>query len=896
MRALPQNFPQDARAIRGRALAAGCISAGGLERTGSRDPRSTPEPQRPEIDPANGYPRTGSGPNARPPYHPTDLSGATIPRSETPRTQRCPTPPAHPVRPVRPVHKQRPAAALALAAILYIFPLACTPSPDDAESDYDYTEAEYPAPDYPDDEIGAHDANPDEPPNDHRLGPPKGPRTSADATPATAADFEALRALPRSTVAEYAPASPPPLSSDDWDEVTGRGPFERKGLPEPREPLPSLDPGIADALGTIAWIAVVGLLVGALAYLLYRRSKRPDHGTTRRDYGAADELLSASADDLATGLADNLDGGDYREAIRLRFGQVLQALRTRGLLVWVPGHTNAEYEAALPAALRGPFAGLSREFSYATYAGREVDAQRYERFAAAAEDFLEVAHADGIRRPAGATANVPVVAILATALALGACGTEWDRNLDPGEEGPHGVSMLDDLLQVRYPDAEFDELEAGFGVSPTWGSTDALPADVRAGDVYLAIGPALAYDSIEVGALDSFVAEGGTAFLAAGELSIALSRVIFGGVCLGDRYDLYDFRGVGDGDTLRTSRGRDFVLAPVTEYYGGDETVGWLTAYATCGAELNVLAELRRRGLGPATEVAQGAEAGVVGDSLRDDVLRDGGTGDSFLTDGTTADDKAYLDSVLAEGAYVDYVEHDDGRRPLLIEVPHGEGHFLLLSAPILLANAYLADTSNRAAVEAVVGYLGPDVTRVTYDVPRRSSVYSVERANTPPSERPAAPPGEEGLLRELLRRPPLAAAYYLLLGGILTFVLFGAKRLQRIVPVIQPARNTTLAYLGNVSRLYLARPNNGLMARKQLGLFEAFCVRKFGLRPVHEPADRERLAELRGVDPTLVESLARYQHTVAHGKPLSNDAFLRLMHILRALYGQLGRRSAAAK
>ena len=84
-------------------------------------------------------------------------------------------------------------------------------------------------------------------------------------------------------------------------------------------------------------------------------------------------------------------------------------------------------------------------------------------------------------------------------------------------------------------------------------------------------------------------------------------------------------------------------------------------------------------------------------------------------------------------------------------------------------------------------------------------------------------------------------------------------------------------------------------MARKQLGLFEAFCVRKFGLRPVHDAGDRQQLAALTGVDPKLTSALERYAASVSPGGTgLTNDSFLRLVHILRSLYQQLGRRSTA--
>ena len=508
----------------------------------------------------------------------------------------------------------------------------------------------------------------------------------------------------------------------------------------------------------------------------------------------------------------------------------------------------------------------------------------------------------------------------------GGCGERWDRNFSPDDEGPHGMSMIEALLRTRFPEADYGVIEGRFG--------ESLPETSGPGELYVAVGPALAYDSAEVAALAGFVSRGGRALLASHELSIGLSRAMSPDDCLDDVHDVYAPREVSTGDTLLTNRGEAYVLTPVTRRRGSPDVMAALYAAVACDERLNVLLEVGHRpfnhphiGLGsggPELEGSTGERAQE--DSEEEGHASDGGDGGRDAEDQFSGgDDLADADDFYDDPAYDDGPAYDDDpgydddaaygagadssggggatrsvlmtrpRTAVMTEVPLGDGHFLVLGAPVLLANAYVADTANRAAIEAVLSYVGPDLRRIRFDAERRSSVWEVEMANRPLSDYRPPPPERESLLREVFKRPALAAAWYLLLGGVLTFVLFGAKRVQRIVPVRQPRLNTTLAYLGNVSRLYLARPNNVLMARKQLGLFEAFCQRKFGLRPVHEPADRPRLAELRGVDPRLVESLARYQNTISGNQGLSNDAFLRLMHILRALYGQLGRRAVVS-
>ena len=204
--------------------------------------------------------------------------------------------------------------------------------------------------------------------------------------------LEEVEALP--PVPPYTPTPKPALTPADWDAIAERGPYDQLPPPDTASQRPSaLDPAIAEGIGVAAWVLAVALLLAMVGYLIYRHRQRPDLAVTRTDYGTTDELLSATADELATGLATGLEAHDYRAAIRLRFGQVLQALRARGLLTWVPGSTNLEYERELPPMLRADFRDLSAGFSFATYAGRDVGEARYARFAAAAEAFLARARA-----------------------------------------------------------------------------------------------------------------------------------------------------------------------------------------------------------------------------------------------------------------------------------------------------------------------------------------------------------------------------------------------------------------------------------------------------------------------------------------------------------------------
>ncbi len=197
----------------------------------------------------------------------------------------------------------------------------------------------------------------------------------------------------------YEPRGPEPLTAEQWRAITNREAFERrKPIEPPDADKLRKDTGFGsqkfyDSLSTVAWVLVVVLLAAGLAYGVYRFRRKPDLGISRRDYSATDTLLNTAPDALAADLADKLGARDYRMAIRLRFGQVLQELRARRLLVWVPGATNHEYEQVLPPVLRTGFASLAEDFAFATYAGRQLDGVYFRGFADKAENFLLAASA-----------------------------------------------------------------------------------------------------------------------------------------------------------------------------------------------------------------------------------------------------------------------------------------------------------------------------------------------------------------------------------------------------------------------------------------------------------------------------------------------------------------------
>lgn len=136
--------------------------------------------------------------------------------------------------------------------------------------------------------------------------------------------------------------------------------------------------------------------------------------------------------------------------------------------------------------------------------------------------------------------------------------------------------------------------------------------------------------------------------------------------------------------------------------------------------------------------------------------------------------------------------------RTNFVAIPFKKGMFYLHSSPEVFTNYQMLASSNANYVNTVVSYLPKgDPLLIQMNASRSEEKIS----NSP--------------LRFILSQPALRWAWYLLLLGIGAFMLFNAKRKQRIIPVIEPLKNMTTEFVHSVSTIhYEARDYNGIIQK----------------------------------------------------------------------------------
>lgn len=118
------------------------------------------------------------------------------------------------------------------------------------------------------------------------------------------------------------------------------------------------------------------------------------------------------------------------------------------------------------------------------------------------------------------------------------------------------------------------------------------------------------------------------------------------------------------------------------------------------------------------------------------------------------------------------------------IKIPYKNGNFFLHMHPVAFTNYNLLKKDRYQYAENVLSYIP------------KGDIFWYTKLQT--DENISGSP-----LRYILSQPALAWAWYLFLIGMLIFMIFNAKRKQRIVPILQPLSNLTIDFTKTIGNLY---------------------------------------------------------------------------------------------
>ena len=151
-----------------------------------------------------------------------------------------------------------------------------------------------------------------------------------------------------------------------------------------------------------------------------------------------------------------------------------------------------------------------------------------------------------------------------------------------------------------------------------------------------------------------------------------------------------------------------------------------------------------------------------------------------------------------------------------------GKGYFSLNTSPMLFTNFALQSDTGFLIVSEALSEI--NCQSFIYDIGSREfkqDAESFQRSSDSP-------------LSYILKQTAFRWAWYVLLFTLVAFFIFRAKRKQRIIPVLEQKRNTTVSFIDTLSGLFYNTANHRQMATSKMQLFKFFLRSTLGI-PTHD-------------------------------------------------------------
>lgn len=204
------------------------------------------------------------------------------------------------------------------------------------------------------------------------------------------------------------------------------------------------------------------------------------------------------------------------------------------------------------------------------------------------------------------------------------------------------------------------------------------------------------------------------------------------------------------------------------------------------------------------------------------------------------------------------------------VKYTFGKGALYILPNPQLLTNYNLLNPKGAEYAAKALAYLAIP-GRLIWD--ENNTIGSTD---------------DNSILRALLRHAPLRWAYYLSLTGLVLFVFFEMKRRQRIIPVIEPLKNTTVDFVKVVGKVYYQQRDNSDIVQKKISYFLEHIRTTYRLKTT--TIDEEFIGSVvlkSGVHETTVNALFTAVNDINGSPTVSDDQLINLNKLIEKFYKQ---------
>ena len=159
---------------------------------------------------------------------------------------------------------------------------------------------------------------------------------------------------------------------------------------------------------------------------------------------------------------------------------------------------------------------------------------------------------------------------------------------------------------------------------------------------------------------------------------------------------------------------------------------------------------------------------------------------------------------------------NDDGKTNCFVFF-WGKGRIYLHCEPKAFSNYFLLTKNNTAYLQEVMQLLPAQPENIYWDNFHSAHNYSENTSND-----------DFSTFGTIMKYPSLSHAFFIALALLLLYIFFNSKRKQRIMPVMKPVENTTVAFAEAIAGMYLSKKDNRLIAEKIITYFNEHVRSKY--------------------------------------------------------------------
>ncbi|MEO7444827.1 MAG: DUF4350 domain-containing protein [Ferruginibacter sp.] len=167
-------------------------------------------------------------------------------------------------------------------------------------------------------------------------------------------------------------------------------------------------------------------------------------------------------------------------------------------------------------------------------------------------------------------------------------------------------------------------------------------------------------------------------------------------------------------------------------------------------------------------------------------------------------------------GVYCRVMGYNEYAEPNCLVFFWGKGRMILHCDPRAFSNYFLLTKDNHTYMHQYLQLMPADPEHVYWDDYYYRYNYREQKS--------------QSIFSALFKYPPLKFAFLLALALLALYILLNGKRRQRVIPVIEPVTNKSVAFAQVIASLYLTEDSNDNIAQKMIVYFNEYIRSRYFL------------------------------------------------------------------